>query len=100
MTRRHILAAMVIGLAGLQPTTPVRAAVGFSPTADDTWGTDITAAGKAGRVLAVALSGGLVYLGGDFARMSPPGSKDTSAVVRRGPIRPRGGRGAPRGAMI
>jgi hypothetical protein len=83
MTRR-IMVAMVIGLAGLQPATPVRAAVGVSPTADNTWGTEIDAnTGKAGRVLAVAVSGGLLYLGGDFAGLSPPDSKDMSAVVRR-----------------
>ena len=82
MTRR-IMVAMVIGLAGLQPATPVRAAVGVSPTADNTWGTEIDAnTGKAGRVLAVAVSGGLLYLGGDFAGLSPPDSKDMSAVVR------------------
>src|SRR5260370_41007240 len=80
-----ILVAMVVGLVGLQPPPPVRAAVGLSPTADDTWGTEIAATGKAGRVLAVAVSGGLVYLGGDFAGLSPPGPKAASALVRRGP---------------
>src|SRR6266403_1362116 len=95
MTRRHvgaspaspkatnILLAIITALVALQPTTPVRAAVGLSPTADDTWGTEIAATGKAGRVLAVAVSGGLVYLGGDFVGLSPPGSKDASALVRR-----------------
>jgi len=62
---------------------PARAAVGVSPTADTTWGTEIADTGKAGRVLTVAVSGGLVYLGGDFAALSPPGSKDSSALVRR-----------------
>src|SRR5437016_1091192 len=82
MTRR-IMLAVVAALVGLQSTTPVRAAVGVSPTADATWGTEIADTGKAGRVLAVAVSGGLVYLGGDFASVSPPDSKDTSALVRR-----------------
>ena len=59
MTRRRILVAIVVALAGLQPATPVRAAVGVSSSADDTWGTEIAATGKAGRVLAVAVSGGL-----------------------------------------
>jgi hypothetical protein len=62
---------------------PVRAAVGVSPAADATWGTELADTGKAGRVLAVAVSGGLVYLGGDFAGMSPPGSQDNSSLARR-----------------
>ena len=64
---------------------PVRAADGaFSSTADDgTWGTEIADTGRAGRVLAVVVSGGTVYLGGDFGAMSPPGSKDTAALVER-----------------
>src|SRR5438105_11500455 len=93
MTRRHsggsraspeavILATLVAVTALLVP--PARAAVGVSPTADNTWGTEIAAdTGKASRVLTVAVSGGLAYLGGDFAGMSPPGSNDPSAVVRR-----------------
>ena len=64
--------------------TPVHAAAGLSSTADDTtWGTEIADTGKAGRVLTIAVSGSLVYLGGDFEAMSPPGSKDTAALVRR-----------------
>ena len=66
-------------------TTPVRAAEGFSSTAEDgTWGTEVVAdTGRAGRVLTVAVSGGTVYLGGDFEAMSPPGSKDAAALVDR-----------------
>jgi hypothetical protein len=65
--------------------SPVRAAGGFSATADDgTWGSEIAAdTGKAGRVLTIATNGGVVYLGGDFTAMSPPGSKDSSADVER-----------------
>jgi outer membrane protein assembly factor BamB len=81
MTRRSILAALVAVTALC--ATPVRAAVGVSPSADDTWGTELADTGKAGRVLTVVASGGLVYLGGDFAAMSPPGSKDPSANVAR-----------------
>jgi hypothetical protein len=63
---------------------PIRAAEGFPATADDgTWGTEIADTGKAGRVLTVAVSGGFVYLGGDFQAMSPPGSNDTGALVER-----------------
>src|SRR3990170_3525014 len=64
---------------------PVRAADGFSSTADDgTWGTEIAAeTGRAGRVLTVAASGGIVYLGGDFQAVSPPGSKDAADLVER-----------------
>jgi hypothetical protein len=63
---------------------PVRAAEGFPSTAEDgTWGTEIADTGKAGRVLAVVVSGGTVYLGGGFQAMSPPGSKDTAALVER-----------------
>jgi hypothetical protein len=63
---------------------PVGAAEGFSATADDgTWGTEIADTGKAGRVLTVAVSGGFVYLGGDFGAMSPPGSKDAGGDIER-----------------
>ena len=84
MTRRHLLAA-IVGTMALW-VTPVHAADGaFSSTADDgTWGTEIAAdTGRAGRVLTVAASGGTVYLGGDFQAASPPGSKDTAALVER-----------------
>jgi hypothetical protein len=81
MTRRYILVALVAVTALC--AAPVRAAVGVSPSADDTWGSEIADTGKAGRVLTVVTSGGLVYLGGDFAAMSPPGSKAASANVAR-----------------
>src|SRR5947207_3026104 len=81
MTRLRMLTALVAVTALWAP--PARAAVGVSPTADTTWSTEIADTGKAGRVLTVAVSGGLVYLGGDFAALSPPGSKDSSALVRR-----------------
>ena len=84
MTRRHIkvMIGLVAGAASLL-TAPVRATVGVSPAADNTWGTEISTTGKAGRVLAVAVAGGRLYLGGDFAALSPPGSKDTAALVKR-----------------
>jgi trimeric autotransporter adhesin len=64
--------------------TPVRAETGLPATADDeTWGTEIADTGRAGRVLTVVASGGFVYLGGGFRHMSPPGSKDTAALVPR-----------------
>jgi outer membrane protein assembly factor BamB len=63
---------------------PARVDAAASSTADDgTWGTEIAATGKAGRVLAVVASGGFIYLGGSFSAMSPPGSKDDSALVSR-----------------
>lgn len=78
-----VLVGLVATIALWAP--PVRAAEGFSSTADDgTWGTEIAAeTGRAGRVLTVAASGGTVYLGGDFQAVSPPGSKDTAALVER-----------------
>src|SRR5437868_2827122 len=78
--------ALVVPVATmtLWATTPARAAGAFSATADDgTWGTGIADTGKAGRVLTMAVAGGVVYLGGDFGAMSPPGSKDTAALVKR-----------------
>jgi hypothetical protein len=76
--------------------SPVRAAGDFSSTADDgTWGTEIAeSTGKAGRVLTVVASGGFVYLGGDFTAMSPPGSKDSAALVPRDHLAALGNGGA------
>jgi outer membrane protein assembly factor BamB len=74
--------AVFLAVTALWPV-PARATVGVAPAADATWGTEIADTGKAGRVLTVVVSGGLVYLGGDFAALSPPGSKDTAALVRR-----------------
>lgn len=78
-----VLVGLVATMALWAP--PVRAAEGFSSSADDgTWGTEIAAdTGRAGRVLAVATRGGTVYLAGDFRAVSPPGSKDTAALVER-----------------
>ncbi|HEV7535838.1 MAG TPA: hypothetical protein VGP90_09400, partial [Acidimicrobiia bacterium] len=71
-------------LAGPVVTGPARAAAGLSAAAADSWGTELSAdTGRAGRVLAVAVSGGVVYIGGDFTAVSPPGSKDPAADVER-----------------
>jgi hypothetical protein len=75
-------------------TGPVGAAVGVAPIADNTWGTEIADTGKAGRVLTVVVSGGLVYFGGDFAALSPPGSKDTAELVERQHVAALGDGGA------
>ena len=85
MTRRHLVALVAaLAMAMALSATPVRAADTFSSTAaDGTWGTEIASTGKAGRVLTVTASGGFVYLGGDFEAMSPPGSKETAALVTR-----------------
>jgi hypothetical protein len=83
MTRKHILVALAIVTALWTSPVPSSAAVGVSATADETWGTEVTADNKAGRVLTVVASGGRVYLGGDFTAASPPGSKDTAALVPR-----------------
>ena len=82
MTRRILVAVLAVATLSIRPVA-VRAGVGLSPAADNAWGTEITDTGKAGRVLTVVTSGGLVYLGGDFAAVSPPGSNDPSAIVRR-----------------
>lgn len=82
MTRRHLLVGLAAAMSLV--AAPVAAAGGLSSSADDgTWGTEVAATGKAGRVLAVAAAGGSVYLGGDFEALSPPGSKDSAALVRR-----------------
>src|ERR1051326_3942275 len=95
MARRHLGASpasrTAMGIITLVAVTaltggarPVRATVGASPTAaDGTWGTGIADTGKAGRVMALAASNGVVYLGGDFMTVSPPGSADGSAGVVR-----------------
>ena len=92
MARRHVLAAVVA--AATLWATPAPAEVGIASTPDEnTWGTEIADTGKAGRVLSVTVSGGLVYLGGDFEAMSPPGSDDSAALVRRGHLAALGGGG-------
>jgi hypothetical protein len=83
MARKHVLVVVLAVVALASGVPPGRAAIGVSPTADNTWGTDVADTGKAGRVLALAVSGGLVYLGGDFMAVSPPGSKDATANVER-----------------
>ena len=83
MARKHILVALAIVTALWTSPVPSRAAVGVSATADATWGTEVTADNKAGRVLTVVTSGGRVYLGGDFTAASPPDSKDPAALVPR-----------------
>jgi hypothetical protein len=83
MARRPVLVVLVAVMALPAAARPVRAAAGVPSVADNTWGTDIADTGRAGRVLAVAASNGLVYLGGDFLAVSPPGSKDASANVER-----------------
>jgi hypothetical protein len=83
MTRRHILAAFV-AMAIVWPVPgPVRGAVGVAVSANETWGTEVTDDNKAGRVLTVVVSGGVVYIGGDFTALSPPGTKDPAALVDR-----------------
>jgi hypothetical protein len=91
-----LVAFLAVTLLWTGPLRPAAAApAGVSPTADDTWGTEISAdTGRAGRVLAVAASGGLVYIGGDFGAVSPPGSKDASANVRRDHLAAFGSAGA------
>ncbi|HYH51879.1 MAG TPA: hypothetical protein VEG38_20225, partial [Acidimicrobiia bacterium] len=65
-------------------TTPAPATAAASATADDgTWGTEIADTGRAGRVLTVLANGGMVYLGGSFRHMSPPGSKSEADLVPR-----------------
>jgi len=84
MARRHLLVVSLLAVMAMGTgAPPVRAAVGVSPTADTTWGTAVAETGKAARVLALAASGGVVYLGGDFLAVSPPGSKDASGDVAR-----------------
>jgi trimeric autotransporter adhesin len=62
----------VLGILAAGAVGDATAAVKSVP--DQTWQTD-------GRVRAVAYSGGVVYIGGSFTRVRPPGSS-TSSVVR------------------
>src|SRR5256714_9906264 len=80
MTRLRMLTALVAVTALWAP--PARAAVGVSPTADTTWGTEIADTGKAGRVLTVAVSGGVVYPGGGFLGLSPPRAEETTPPLQ------------------
>lgn len=77
------VAALVTAMAVLW-ATPARVEAAASSTADEgTWGTEIADTGKAGRVLAVAASGGTVYIGGGFTNVSPPNSKADADLVPR-----------------
>src|SRR5260221_10561277 len=61
---------LVLALTLLRPDA--RAAAGASSDADVTWGTALAPNGRAERVMALAVSGRRVYLGGDFTAMVPP----------------------------
>jgi len=84
MARRHGLVMLLAVMVLWAGARPVRATDGASSGAvDGTWGTGMADNGKAGRVMALAASNGVVYLGGDFTTVSPPGAADGSAGVVR-----------------
>ena len=70
-------------LGAVLQAVPAGAVSAVSSAADPTWGTGPGEDGRAGRVLAVAEAGGLVYLGGDFTSMAPPDSPGRDRLVVR-----------------
>ena len=78
LKRPVTLVCLLVGLALTDPVLRLDArAVGAgeaSTHADVTWGTGPDATGRAQRVMAIAVVGRKVFLGGEFTAMVPPGS--------------------------
>lgn len=67
--------ALAEPLLGLEARAEIGSAAAEASTqADLTWGTGPDTTGRAQRVMAVAVAGRRVYLGGEFTAMVPPGS--------------------------
>lgn len=73
--RRRLLAVSVLlALLGSLPPPGARATSGTSVEPAVTWGTATAADGRAQPVLALAVAGRRVFLGGEFTAMVPPGA--------------------------
>ena len=78
--RRRVLAlASVLALLGSWPPPGAQAKSGTSVEPAVTWGTATAADGRAQPVLALAVAGGRVFLGGEFTAMVPPGAGAAAA---------------------
>jgi hypothetical protein len=81
--RRGLLAAALAFTLVASPLRPdARADSGTSVEAVSTWGTALAANGRAQPVLALAVTGRTVFLGGEFTAMVAPGAGAESAETR------------------
>jgi outer membrane protein assembly factor BamB len=79
-----VAVTVMLALLGSWPPPGARATSGTSVEPAVTWGTAMAADGRAQPVLALAVAGGRVFLGGEFTAMVPPGAGATAtgAVAR------------------
>ena len=79
--RRALFTAFCLTAAAVG-TAPARAETEVASGPASTWGTALVS-NRAGKVLAMVEAGGLLYLGGEFTAMAPPGSTGEQGAVPR-----------------